>query len=145
MGATARDLLASKNSAVVFTCSPDDTVAEACRVLRDRRIGCLVVMRDGRVQGLLGERHVATRVAAEGRDARRVRVEEVMEREVATVPLDARCEEVEALLRARRVHHLTVVGERGLLGLVSLGDVARFYAARSRGRSEDAAQPSAAG
>jgi hypothetical protein len=47
MGPTVRELLAAKNSAVVFACLPETTVAEACRTLRERRVGCLVVARAG--------------------------------------------------------------------------------------------------
>ena len=135
MRATARDILALKNSAVVFTCSPEASVAEACRVLSDRRIGCLVVTRGGEVQGLLTERAVARQVVAGGLDAAATPVRDVMEREVVTVPLDASCEAVGALLRRRRARYAPVVGSRGLLGMISLGDVARFYATRDRSRT----------
>ena len=102
MTATVRDLLAMKNSAVVFTCTPETSVYEACRVLRDRRVGCLVVVRGAEVQGLLSERDVVVRVVAEGLDPAATRVQDVMARQVATVPLDARCPDVDALLRERR-------------------------------------------
>ena len=128
--ATVRDLLASKNSAVVYTCAPETTVAEACRILRDRRVGCLVVVGGSEVLGLFSEREVAARAVAAGLDPRLAKVSEVMEARVARVPLEATAEEVEALLRARRARYLLVVGRRGLLGLISLGDLARFFAAR---------------
>jgi CBS domain-containing protein len=134
MTATARDLLAMKNSAVVYTCAPETTVDEACRVLRERRVGCLVVACGGEVQGLFTARDVAVRVVAEGLDPARTSVGEVMAREVALAPLELPIEQVEATMRRGRVRHLPVVGDRGLLGLVSLGDVARFYALRERAR-----------
>jgi len=133
--ATVRDLLAMKNSAVVYSCAPETTVAEACRMLRDRRVGCLLVLRDGEVLGLVSEREVALRVAANAADLRRVRVTEILEERVATLPLDARVEEVEELFRSRRTRYLAVVGGRGLLGIVSQGDLARFLAARERART----------
>ncbi len=132
MTATARDLLAAKNSAVVFSCSPDTSVLEACRALRDRRVGCLGVVRGAEIQGLVSEREVVARVVAGGLDPPSTRVSEVMTCPVATVTLETRCSEVASLLRQRRVHHLPVVGARGLMGVVSLGDIARFYASRER-------------
>jgi CBS domain-containing protein len=121
-----------KNSAVVYTCSPETTVAEACRILRDRRVGCLVVVRGNEMSGLVSEREVASRAVAGGLDPVRARVSEVMEEAVATVPLEATVEEVASLLRSRRARYLPVVGRRGLLGIVSQGDVARFLALRER-------------
>ena len=131
MTATARDLLAQKNSAVVYTCSPDATVAEASRMLRERRVGCLVVVVAGEVAGVLSEREV-TRAVAEGLDPARARVQDVMVRGVPSAALETPAAEVERTLRALHLHHLPVVGERGLLGVVSLGDLARFHAARER-------------
>ena len=135
MSSTVLDLLAMKNCAVVFACPPETTVAEACRTLRDRRVGCLVVARAGEVQGIFSEGDVVTGVVAEGRDPSTVTVAEVMSREVATVNLEASAQHAAALLRGRRLRYLPVVGPRGLLGVVSLGDIARYYAARERSSS----------
>jgi IMP dehydrogenase len=132
MSPTVRDLLAMKNSAVVFACPPDTTVAEACVTLRDRRVGCLVVAREGEVQGILSESDVVTGVVAERRDPATLTVSEVMSREVATVTLEASTQHAAALLRGHRLRYLPVVGPRGLLGVVSLGDIARYYAMRER-------------
>ena len=141
MTATARDLLAMKNSAVVYTCPAGATVAEACRLLAERRVGALVVVEGSAVVGLFTERDVATRVVAAGLDPAWTHVADVMLTDVPTVPLHATVGEVELLLRRRRVRHLPVVGSRGLLGVVSLGDVARFHAARERLAGDEAEPP----
>ena len=132
MGPTVLDLLAMKNSAVVFSCPPETTVREACLTLRDRRVGCLVVARAGEVQGILSEGDVVKGVVAAGRDPATVTVAEVMSRDVATVTLGASSHDAATLLRRQRVRYLPVVGPRGLLGVVSLGDIARYYGHRAR-------------
>ncbi|HET9595369.1 MAG TPA: CBS domain-containing protein [Anaeromyxobacteraceae bacterium] len=129
---TVRDLLDMKNSAVVFACPPETTVAEACLTLRDRRVGCLVVAREGEVQGIFSAGDVVTGVVAEGRDPAAVTVAEVMSRDVPTVTLEASSQDAAALLRQRRQRYLPVVGPRGLLGVVSLGDIALYYAVKER-------------
>ncbi|GEJ56758.1 CBS domain-containing protein [Anaeromyxobacter diazotrophicus] len=136
---TVRDVLAQKNSAVVYTCAPGVTLAEASRLLCDRGVGCLVVADDdGAVQGVLSDRDVVRAVAA-GRDPARTPVAQAMSTSAAAVELEAPLEEVARLLRRRRVRHLPVVGRRGLLGVVSLGDLARFYTLRERASAEAAA------
>ena len=137
MTATARDLLAMKNSAVVFTCTPDASVRDASRMMRDRRVGALVVVTGSELQGLLTERDVVNRLVAEGLDPASIPVQDVMQRDVATVPLDTGCDEVESILRRRKIRYVPVVGARGLLGMVSLGDVARFHAARQRALDDE--------
>ena len=128
MNATARNLLATKNAAVVFTCGKDTTVQEASRLMSMRRVGSLVITDGDTVEGIFTERDVMNRVVAQGRDAARTRVGEVMTTDVITVSPDAPLEDVEAIMRRHRIRHLPVVGERGLLGLVSIGDVLVYHA-----------------
>lgn len=138
MTATVRDVLAMRNSVVVFACPPDTTVAEACVTLRERRIGCLVVARDGEVQGIFSETDVVSGVVAQRRNPATVTVAEVMSCEVPTVTLEASTVHAAALLRGHRLRHLPVVGPRGLLGVVSLGDLARYYAFQERDAASSA-------
>jgi CBS domain-containing protein len=129
MGETAMNLLATKNAAVVFTCTKDATVQEAAKLMSMRRVGSLVVTDGTQVlQGIFTERDIMNRVVAEGRDAGRTRVGEVMTTNVITVSSDTSIEDVEAIMRQHRVRHLPVVGDRGLLGLVSIGDVLVHHA-----------------
>ena len=61
---SAKDLLHSKKSAGVITVMPDCSVQDACRLMRDRRIGALVVAEDGQLRGMFTERDVVNRVVA---------------------------------------------------------------------------------
>lgn len=132
MSTNAKDLLATKNAAVVFTCVRDTTVQEASRLMSMRRIGSLVVTEGEKVDGIFTERDVMMRVVAQARDAARTRVGEVMTTEVITISPDTAVEDVEAIMRRHRVRHLPVVGDRGLMGLVSIGDVLVYHAETRR-------------
>ncbi|HSB20490.1 MAG TPA: CBS domain-containing protein [Anaeromyxobacteraceae bacterium] len=128
MPATARDLLAEKNSSVVYTIGAEASVLEACRVMLERRIGSLLVTREARVEGIFTEWDVLARVVAAGRDPSATRVAEVMSPDVVMVPPDEPIHRMEQLMRVRRFRHLPVMGERGLLGILSIGDVAAWRA-----------------
>lgn len=128
MPATARDLLAEKNSSVVYTIAREASVLEACRVMLERRIGSLLVTGEARVEGIFTEWDVLARVVAAGRDPSATRVGEVMTPDVVMVPPDEPIHRMEQLMRARRFRHLPVMGERGLLGILSIGDVAAWRA-----------------
>ena len=94
--ATARDLLHSKKSAGVITTMPDCTILDACRLMRDRRIGSLVVSEDGKLRGIITERDVVNRVVAEGLDPAGATVENAMTERVIAVRPDRSVEEIEA-------------------------------------------------
>lgn len=52
----------------VITARPDELVADVARKLRDHRVGCVVVERNGKPFGIVTDRDVAIRVVAEGLD-----------------------------------------------------------------------------
>lgn len=126
---TAKDVLASKKSAGVITVMPDCTVRDACRIMRDRRIGALLVSDGENLHGIFTERDVLNHVVAEERDPATTKVAEVMTRKVLVVRPDRPLAEIETIMRQERVRHVPVVGEKGLVGLISIGDVNAFNAA----------------
>jgi CBS domain-containing protein len=125
---TAQDLLASKKSLGVISVLPGTSVRDACCLMRDRRIGALLVS-DGRtLHGIFTERDVLNLVVAEGRDPVTTMVDDVMTRKVIVVRPDRAVSEIEAIMRQERLRHVPVVGEMGLIGLISIGDVNAFNA-----------------
>lgn len=128
----ARELLAAKARQEVFTVPPDATVQDACRLLRQYRIGCLIVGSRKHIEGIFTERDVINRVVAEDRDASQTRVRDVMTKDVIYVRPERPIEEIEAIMKQERIRHLPVVDEHGLLGLLSIGDVLAWHAARDK-------------
>ena len=129
---TARDLLAQKKSGGVITVAPDSTVKEAARLMHDRRIGALVVAEGETLRGIFTERDVLWRVVAQGLDAAATLVRDVMTAEVIVVKPDRSLDEIEGILKHHRIRHLPVAGERGLLGMLSIGDLNAYRADSDR-------------
>jgi CBS domain-containing protein len=134
---TARDLLASKPFGGVITVDPGATVRDACCLFRDRNIGSLVVFDGLNYGGIFTERDVAKRVVAEGLDPAATRVADVMTAKIVAVRPDDPIELVEATMRKERIRHVVVAGEgTGVVGVVSIGDVAARRAVEDRDRAE---------
>lgn len=125
----AKDVLASKKSGEVITVRPDSNVRDACRLMRDRRIGALIVADGTALVGIFTERDVMNLVVAEERNPATTLVSEVMTRKVLVVRPDRSLEEIEAIMRQERIRHVPVAGEAGLVGMISIGDVNAFNAA----------------
>ena len=126
---TAKDVLASKKSLGVITVMSDCCVRDACRLMRDRRIGALLVSDGETLHGIFTERDVMNLVVAEGKDPVATKVAEVMTQKVLVVRADRSLAEIEAIMRQERVRHVPVVGDKGLIGMISIGDVNAFNAA----------------
>jgi CBS domain-containing protein len=127
----AGDLLAAKGWGGVVTVNPEVTILDAARVMNERRVGSLLVIENGAVAGILTEKDVVYRVVAAGKDPGLVRARDVMSSPVLCIQPDRPIEEIEAIMRQERVRHVPVVDGKALLGLLSIGDVTAWHAAKS--------------
>ena len=119
------EILGAKGGDVVTT-GGDATVAEAVRLLRDEKIGALVVSADGKaVEGVLSERDVACGLADHGNDLLAMKVKDVMTRGVATCSPEDGVEKVMLEMTELRARHFPVVSGSRLVGIVSIGDVVK--------------------
>ncbi|MGK9167394.1 CBS domain-containing protein [Inquilinus limosus] len=121
----ARILNVKGNS--VIHIAPNLRLAEAVTLLRDKRIGAVVVSGDGRrIDGILSERDVVHRIADRGPSVLDEPVSAIMVRPVITCGLDDTVAELMGLMTQRRFRHLPVVDDQGLLcGMISIGDVVK--------------------
>jgi CBS domain-containing protein len=110
------------------------SVAEAARLMSERRVGCLVVVDEAvpeqrTVVGMLTDRDIVTAVVARDLDPHGLSVAEIMSRNPACAREDDVLLDVLALMRRRGVRRLPVTGVRGeLIGLVALDDVLEIVA-----------------
>ena len=119
-------ILQSKASDRVLTIRPDATVAEAARVLSERRIGSLVVSTDGSaVQGIISERDIVREMGRRGVGCFTERVEEMMTRDVVTCTRSDLADDVLTRMTEGRFRHLPVVENGQMVGLISIGDVVK--------------------
>ncbi|MDO9711077.1 CBS domain-containing protein [Paracraurococcus lichenis] len=110
----------------VRVASPEDTVQQAARLMREEDTGVLPVGENDRLVGMVTDRDLALRVAAEGRDAASTKVREVMTPEVRYVFEDEDLHQAADSMAEQQVRRLPVVNrDRRLVGILSLGDMAR--------------------
>ncbi|MBI3298090.1 MAG: CBS domain-containing protein [Elusimicrobia bacterium] len=119
MERTARMLCCS-----VISVAPGDSVLSACRLMRDKRVGCVLVVEGGTLAGIFTERDLLTRVVPDELPPAATPVSRVMTRDPQTVGVDEPVERVFELLAARRFRHVPIVDGGRPVGMVSLSDFA---------------------
>lgn len=102
----------------------DETLAQAARRMRDQDIGDVLVMKDGKLKGIVTDRDLAIRAVADGKDPNKTRVEEVCSAELMTIPADRPIDEAVAMMRMKAVRRLPVVEGDRPVGVLSIGDLA---------------------
>lgn len=104
--------------------SPEMTIAEAARKMRDGDFGMMPVGEDDRMIGTISDRDIAIRAVAEGKDAS-TKVRDVMSAGLAWAYEDDSVEHAAVIMSERKVRRLPVLDrDKRLVGIVALGDFA---------------------
>jgi len=119
---TVQSVLAKKGGQVV-TIGVADTALMAATLMNERAIGGLVVLDGGHVVGMFTERDILRRVVAMRRDPAATPVREVMTSPVAYCRRETTLDECRAVMTEKRIRHLPVVDEKGVCGIVTIGDL----------------------
>jgi CBS domain-containing protein len=119
------DVLSSKPGDQVVTIPPDATVRDLLGLLARHNIGAVVVSGDGSaVDGIVSERDVVRRLH-EDEAVLDGAVSAIMTREVSTTEPHTPVDDLRVLMTERRIRHVPVVSDGGLVGIISIGDVVK--------------------
>ncbi|HUA26868.1 MAG TPA: CBS domain-containing protein [Steroidobacteraceae bacterium] len=121
---TVSHLLDGKGRAL-FSIEPEDPVLEAVRMMADRHVGALLVMRGTELAGILSERDYARKVVLLGRSSAETPVWQIMTSPVITVSPDNSIQDCMRLMTERRIRHLPVVDGGRVVGMISIGDLVK--------------------
>ena len=109
----------------VATVPPGHTVADAVRILAERRIGAVVVMDGTSLAGILSERDVIYALARHGAAALGMQAGALMTANVSTATPATTYDEAIRAMTEGRFRHMPVLEDGRLAGLVSIGDVVK--------------------
>jgi CBS domain-containing protein len=104
--------------------SPQNNIWEACQMLKENNIGCLIVENEGRLCGILTDRDIALKVTGEEKEPRTTQVAEVMTRDPVRISVDKDLQHLTSLMHAFHVRRVPVVdGYDTTLGIITLDDL----------------------
>jgi len=119
-----RTILKRKGTEVA-TASSDSSVVDIARMLREKRIGTIVLMDGDRLAGIISERDIV-RAMADAADMAAARpARDYMTRRMLTCAPDDSTDTLMAMMTEKRVRHLPVLEDGKLAGIVSIGDVVK--------------------
>ena len=120
------DQILQRKGRDVATIPPDATVRAATEALAAGNVGALVVSADGTaLAGIVSERDIVRRLAAEGPPLLDQPVSSIMQAEVRTCAGGDNVDQLMELMTEHRIRHLPVVEEDALVGIISIGDVVK--------------------
>ena len=122
---TVAELLKLKDTHEVHTVRPDQMVIDAIKLMAEKNIGAVPVVRDGRVVGIVSERDYARKMELKGRASVGTPISDIMTHDVKTVDSHHTVDQCMNIMTDRRLRHLPVVDEGQLTGLLSIGDLVK--------------------
>jgi CBS domain-containing protein len=109
-----------------FTIEPGATLAEAVKLLADRRIGAALILgADRRIAGILSERDIVRALAERGAGVLDEPVSHAMTRKVETCNESETVASIMERMTAGKFRHMPVVDQGRLVGVVSIGDIVK--------------------
>ncbi len=126
------DILREKGTRVVHV-KPGTSVPEAVKTMVENKIGAVLVVDEGhKPTGIFTERDNLRVIANSSGDFNGEIVDNHMTREVVVGEPSDTIEEAMGCMTQERVRHLPVVSEGLLIGLVSIGDVVKAVASKTK-------------
>lgn len=106
----------------LLTGTADMSVFDAAYAMRDRNVGAVLVMENTVLLGIVTERDIAFRLVAEGLDAGKTSLSDIMSREVHSLPDDRVGLDAVRMMEHHRIRHVVVLRADGGYGIVSARD-----------------------
>jgi CBS domain-containing protein len=122
---TIHSILSLKGRELWFV-APSATVYEAIQMMSEKGVGALLVMSEGKLDGMISERDYARKVILKDRSSKQTLVREIMTSHAITVTPSHNVEDCMRTMTENRVRHLPVVDGEQVIGIVSIGDLVNW-------------------
>ncbi len=109
----------------VITVDPNASVKEAARLMNRHEIGCLIVVGQGQVMGIMTERDLLKKVVELGKNSEKTKVHDIMSKRLVVGTPRMEIPDVVRLMLQKKIKKLPIVTEGKIIGLVTLTDIAR--------------------
>ncbi|MGH8546287.1 MAG: CBS domain-containing protein [Gammaproteobacteria bacterium] len=119
-----RDILETKGYDV-WSVDPETSVYDAIKLMAEKGVGALLVIKDRQLVGIISERDYARKVILQGRLSKTTPVSDIMTSRVIYARPEQNVEECMALMTEKRIRHLPVMDDGGLIGVISIGDLVK--------------------
>lgn len=101
------------------------SVKKAAEIMAQVDMSAIIVTAEGKTKGILTERDIIKRIVAEGKNARKTKVKDIMSSPLVTIGPKTDLKEAARLMFEKKIKNLPVSYKNRLVGLVNLQDICR--------------------
>ncbi len=107
----------------VLTASPNTTVAKAAKMMAERGVGCIIIVKGKKPVGILTERDLLMKVVSVDLIPSRVHVGKIMSAPIISISPNADITEAARIMAKNNVRRLPVAEHGKLVGIVTASDI----------------------
>jgi CBS domain-containing protein len=107
----------------VVTIESGEPAIQACKKYKECGLGCLVVMNNNLVVGILTERDIIERIIIDEKNPNKITVEDIMSRNIKTIHATARIEQAAEMMKTYKIKKLPVILNNEIVGIVTATDI----------------------
>jgi CBS domain-containing protein len=122
---TVRAILDTKGRHIESV-EPEAKLSAAIKLLSERKIGAVLAMSKGHIEGILSERDIVRVLGERGAGVLDEPVSAVMTRKVVSCRQSDTVAAIMEMMTAGKFRHLPVVEEGMVVGLISIGDIVKW-------------------
>jgi CBS domain-containing protein len=124
MTTTVNQLLNSKNDEI-FSVTPGALVIDAIKMMDEKKVGALLVIKNDKLAGIISERDYTRKVILKNRSSAKTKVSEIMTSNLKTADPSQSLDECMVIMSHSHIRHLPVVQDGQVIGILSIMDVVK--------------------
>lgn len=114
-----------QKSREIFSVTPDTCVDDAVKIMDEKNVGALLVMKGNKLVGMLSERDYARKVMLRGKKSSETPVSDIMSSNLTVTNPNEGVEECLRVMTDKRIRHLPVLEAQKVIGVISIGDLVK--------------------
>ena len=118
----AEDVMTTK----VAVMDEEVSVKKAAEVMAQEDVSAIIVTIEGKAKGIVTERDILKRIVAEDKNAKKIKVKEIMSSPLVTIEPTTDLEEAARLMFEKKIKNLPVTHNNRLVGLINLQNICRL-------------------
>jgi CBS domain-containing protein len=109
----------------VITIDADASVFDACMVYKEKKVGCLVVIKGESCVGIVTERDLIERTICQQRDPKTTKVQQIMSPDIKIINALDTVEKALETMKMYKIKTLPVVLSEKVVGIITVTDIAK--------------------
>ncbi len=119
-----KDILRDKGN-TVYSVESTIMVIRAIELMCEKNIGGLLIVDNGKLEGIFTERDYARKLILKGKSSMNTPISELMTKNPYTIAPENTIEDCMDMMTSRHIRHLPVAEGDKLVGIISIGDVVK--------------------